>query len=78
MNKEIPLGFVSAVGLADLLGVKTRHVRLWARKGKIPKLVLPNGRFVFDSREVIEFLRAGERLSVKGASGPGGDSDEQG
>ena len=42
--------------MADLLGVKARQVRRWAHEGKIPKLILPGGRFVFNPKTVIEAL----------------------
>jgi len=50
--------FVNSIELGDMLGVKAKQVRKWARQGDIPKLVLPSGRFVFDPREVVEKMKA--------------------
>jgi predicted site-specific integrase-resolvase len=49
--------FVSAAEMAERLGVKASSVRRWARRGDIPKLVLPSGRFVFDPDAVIATLQ---------------------
>jgi predicted site-specific integrase-resolvase len=49
--------FVSAAEIGCLLGVRGTVVRKWAKQGKIPKLTLPNGGFVFDSKAVIEALK---------------------
>lgn len=50
--------FVDAGAMGDLLGVKAKHIRIWARQSKIPKLVLPSGKFAFDPNAVIEALKA--------------------
>jgi predicted site-specific integrase-resolvase len=55
--------FMSAAEMGYLLGVKGAIVRQWARLGKIPKLTLPNGRFVFDPKAVIEALKKTEGAS---------------
>ena len=52
--------FVNASEMGDLLGVRAVIVRRWARLGHIPKLVLPNARFVFDPEAVIAALRKQE------------------
>ena len=52
--------FVTATEMAGRLGVRAASVRRWARRGEIPKLVLPSGRFVFDPVAVIASLRAGQ------------------
>jgi predicted site-specific integrase-resolvase len=57
MDNQTRLNFVRTNVIAGLLGVKVRNVRQWARQGKIPKLVLPSGRFVFDPQAVVEALR---------------------
>ena len=57
MENEFHIKFVDATTMGDLRGVKAKHVRTWARRGKIPKLILPSGRFVFDPHAVIEALR---------------------
>jgi predicted site-specific integrase-resolvase len=49
--------FISAAAMADRLGVRVGAVRRWARRGDIPKLVLPSGRFVFDPTAVIAALQ---------------------
>lgn len=56
MDNQTP-NFVRTNIMAGLLGVKVRNVRQWARQGRIPKLVLPSGRFVFDPQAVVEALR---------------------
>jgi excisionase family DNA binding protein len=56
MDNDTPIKFVKAGAMADLLGVKARQVRRWAHEGKIPKLILPGGRFVFNPKTVIEAL----------------------
>jgi predicted site-specific integrase-resolvase len=58
VNDEFQIKFVDAGTMGDLLGVKAKHVRIWARQDKIPKLVLPNGRFAFNPNAVIETLKA--------------------
>lgn len=58
VETEFQIKFVDAGTMGDLLGVKAKHVRIWARQDKIPKLVLPNGRFAFNPNAVIEALRA--------------------
>jgi len=61
MNAErFSIRFVSAAELAERLGVKASAVRRWARRGDIPRLVLPNGRFVFDPDAVIVALRSNQ------------------
>ncbi|MFH1613849.1 MAG: hypothetical protein ABIG61_02030 [Planctomycetota bacterium] len=57
MKAEFQIKFVDAGAMGDLLGVKAKYIRIWARQDKIPKLVLPNGRFVFEPNAVIEALR---------------------
>jgi predicted site-specific integrase-resolvase len=52
--------FISAAAMADRLGVKASAVRRGARRGDIPKLVLPSGRFVFDPVAVIASLKRRE------------------
>ena len=49
--------FVSAAEMADLLGVRAAAVRRWARRGAIPRLALPSGRFAFDPDAVIAALQ---------------------
>lgn len=49
--------FVSAGELGYLLGVRAATVRQWAKAGKIPKLILPNKRFVFDPKAVMAALQ---------------------
>ena len=58
MSSNFQIKFVDAGAMGDLLGVKAKYVRIWARQNKIPKLVLPNGRFVFNPNAVIEALKA--------------------
>ena len=57
-NERSSIQFVNATEMAGQLGVKASAVRRWARRGDIPKLVLPNGRFVFDPAAVVASLRA--------------------
>jgi predicted site-specific integrase-resolvase len=57
MDNQTLFKFVSAKDMADLLGVKARNVRRWARDGRIPKLVLPSGRFVFNPEAVVRALQ---------------------
>jgi len=58
MKIESQVKFINAGEIGDLLGVKAEHVRRWARQGKIPKLILPNGKFVFDPNAVIDELKS--------------------
>ena len=58
MYTECQGKFVDAGAMGDILGVKAKYVRIWARQDKIPKLVLPNGRFAFNPNAVIEALKA--------------------
>jgi predicted site-specific integrase-resolvase len=61
MNDErSPIQFVTAAEMAERLGVKASAVRRWARRGDIPKLVLPSGRFVFDPEAVIAALQTNQ------------------
>jgi predicted site-specific integrase-resolvase len=46
--------------MAERLGVKASAVRRWARRGDIPKLVLPSGRFVFAPEAVIASLQTNQ------------------
>ena len=48
---------VDATELGRILGYSSETVRAWARRGKIPKLVLPNGRFMFEPEAVIGAMR---------------------
>ena len=57
MATEFQIKFVDAGAMGDLLGVKAKHVRIWARQDKIPKLTLPNGRFAFNPNAVIQALK---------------------
>ena len=57
MDNQNPIKFVNAGTMAELLGVKARQIRRWASEGKIPKLTLPGGRFVFDPKAVIETMQ---------------------
>lgn len=61
VDNKNPIKFVNAGMMAELLSVKTRQIRRWAREGKIPKLTLPGGRFVFDPKAVIEEMRLAEK-----------------
>ena len=65
MEAEFQIKFVDARTMGDLLGVKAKYIRIWARQDKIPKLVLPNGRFAFDANAVIEALKAKGRTNGK-------------
>jgi predicted site-specific integrase-resolvase len=56
-NETLP-HFVTATEMAERLGVRASAVRRWARRGAIPKLVLPNGRFVFDPAAVIAAMQS--------------------
>jgi len=58
-GEEVPTQFVTAELMAETLGVKTASVRRWARRGSIPKLILPGGRYAFDPVAVITALRKG-------------------
>jgi len=61
MNDErSSIRFVTAAEMAEQLGVKVSAVRRWARRGDIPKLVLPSGRFVFDPEAVIAALQTNQ------------------
>ena len=53
---NVNLKYVSPGEMADMIGVKSRQLIRWAREKYIPKLVLPNGRFVFNPDAVIEAL----------------------
>jgi len=57
MDNQTLFKFVTAKDMADLLGVKARNVRRWAREERIPKLVLPSGRFVFNPEVVVRALQ---------------------
>jgi predicted site-specific integrase-resolvase len=57
MDNVSLIKFVSPIEMANMLGVKTRQVTRWAREGRIPKLSLPSGRFVFDPEVVVKTLR---------------------
>lgn len=63
MDTEFQIKFVDAGTMGDLLGVKAKYVRIWARQDKIPKLVLPNGRLRFNPAAVQEAL---DRLAAEG------------
>ena len=56
-TRDVEIEFVSAAEMGDRLGVRSGTVRRWARLGLVPKLVLPNGRFVFDPRAVVAALQ---------------------
>ena len=60
MDAKFQIKFVDAGTMGDILGVMASQVRRWARRDKIPKLILPNGRFVFNPDAVIESLKANE------------------
>ena len=61
MNQErSSIHFVTAADMAERLGVKASAVRRWARRGDIPMLSLPNGRFVFDPEAVIATLQTNQ------------------
>ena len=73
-NEQTSRQFVSADEIAAQLGVKAAAVRRWARRGSIPKLVLPGGRYVFDPSAVIAVLR--ERSATgAGSNVPDGSFD---
>ncbi len=59
MQKEHAIceSYLNASGLGDILGVRAATICRWARQGHIPKIVLPNGRFVFDKKEVLDVLK---------------------
>lgn len=56
-DERSSLHFVTATEMAARLGVRASAVRRWARRGDIPRLVLPSGRFVFDPQAVIAALQ---------------------
>lgn len=49
--------YLNASSLGDILGVRAATVCRWARQGHIPKLVLPNRRFLFDKTAVLDALK---------------------
>ncbi len=61
--------FISAAAMADRLGVRASAVRRWAWRGLIPKLVLPNGRLVFDPARVIAELEQHQKRPASGVEG---------
>lgn len=56
--------YLNASGLGDMLGVRAATICRWARQGHIPKITLPNGRFVFDKNEVLDALKQTDVDSV--------------
>jgi predicted site-specific integrase-resolvase len=65
MDKTNTIKFVRPDEMADLIGVKSKQMVRWARLNYIPKLVLPNGRFVFNPEAVIQALRIqSERMTI--------------
>ena len=59
--KQSKMQIVDAGEIGDLLGVRAETIRRWAKKDKIPKIVLPNGRSVFEPPAVISALRQGQQ-----------------
>ena len=58
------LALVSARRIGRALGVSAGTIRSWARRGWIPYLTLPSGRFVFDPDQVMESIRRGSRAKA--------------
>ena len=44
--------------VAVLFGVHPDSIRRWARAGKIPAVVLPSGRFLFDAEKVLGMVKS--------------------
>jgi excisionase family DNA binding protein len=59
-DERSSIQFVPPTEMAERLGVKASAVRRWTRRGDIPKLVLPGGRFVFDPDAVIAALQSNQ------------------
>ena len=58
MNRKITkTQFVNASEMADILSVTAECIRRWARRGLIPRLDLPSGRYAFDPGAVITHLQ---------------------
>jgi hypothetical protein len=55
--ENIPNGYESAFYLNMRLGAKERSLNKWGREGKIPCLILPNGKMVFNYEEVVKALK---------------------
>lgn len=49
--------FLNSGELGDILGVTRNTVNRWSRVGKIPRIVLPNGRSVYDVDAVLATLK---------------------
>jgi len=64
MANEYQIRFVDAAAMADMLDVKAKSVRIWAKQGKIPKIILPNGRFAFNPQAVFETLSKQETIAL--------------
>jgi hypothetical protein len=54
--EDRPSGYVSYCQMGDILCVRSSLIRHWARLGRIPKITLPNGQYIFDPHAVIEAL----------------------
>jgi predicted site-specific integrase-resolvase len=51
--QNTPVNLVDTNTVADRFNVTAEAVRSWAKKGRIPCVILPNGRYAFDMNEVL-------------------------
>ena len=56
-DTEIQEKFVTDYEMAEISGTTDRNLRKWAKQGKIPSLLLPNGKVVFNPNAVINTLK---------------------
>ena len=56
-NENTKHHYLNAGEIGDVLGVRATTICRVAKQGHIPKLILPNGRFLFDPDAVIDALR---------------------
>lgn len=61
--------FLSAVEVADFVGVSPKTVTRWAREGKGPRPYYINGATRFDEADVIDWIKAQQSEQRKETNG---------
>ncbi len=62
MNNQInKTKLLNAGQIGDLLGVLSSTINRWARDGKIPSVILPNNRRMFELQKVVAALKKSNR-----------------